>query len=216
MEKLSKCELIKRAKFCGKIAQEADCQYQIVRQFFELYSKYKQEMNISLGFYTTVIYALFYSSIMELAKLYDNHKDSVYISAIQNQIQMNLEWFGKDTFQPLVDRKRKLKKIIENLRSIRNKAYAHSDKELLNDMDKVFNEYPISFEDVEKLIEFAFDICNYVLEPLAGNSFKREALDAYDLQRIFIYTRLGLKYEENARMQNPEAFRQELAEMRKA
>lgn len=233
MKKFTKEELIEYATFCWHETLQANHALLIVKQIGKLGKKYEVEMNISPAFYITISNALVNSTMLQLAKLYDTNQSSVQIGTLMNQIKANLDIFpqyrtvlGTDNassfeiplypqkkFQELSSRKRVLKNVIENLRNIRNKIYAHNDAITLNSKEEVLKDYPVSYGDIEQLITFSFDVCDFVLVQLTGVYTKREAVNINDLEGSLIYIRLGMKYKDVEVDRDILEFQKKLTEM---
>ena len=81
--------------------------------------------------------------------------------------------------------------VIDNLKKIRDKYYAHLDKEYMNDFQKVIEDFPISsLQELKKLLDFASKVLNEVRTYLTSSSF------AYSLNRTDLPSfLLGLHHE---------------------
>ena len=77
-----------------------------------------------------------------------------------------------------------LRPIIDNLKGRRDCYLAHSDKEYFTDSFQVEKDYPLSFEDAEKLIKYADLFCNRMLSYLAHEVFYCKSRNANDLVEL--------------------------------
>ena len=76
-DKITKEKIINISERFMQEALEANCYYDIIKQYSENKQKYYEEMSFSGAFYTYTYNALIVAVFMELAKIYDRNKDSV-------------------------------------------------------------------------------------------------------------------------------------------
>ena len=86
-------------------------------------------------------------------------------------------------------------KKIENVRNQRNKIYAHNNEEKVENIDAVFNKYPISYDDLEELIVFALDCTRLIIGNITGVQKATEYSNIDDWEGTLMYVKLGQKYQ---------------------
>ena len=105
------------------------------------------------------------------------------------------------TFQKFLDlyqmRFRSLSKKRSYIREQRNKIYVHNDPERIKDIDSVFKNNPITYPDIQELINFALDCSGLILGILTGEVRAREYANINDWDNTLWFAQLGLKYQEN-------------------
>lgn len=86
-----------------------------------------------------------------------------------------------------------LKPQIENLSVQRNKIYAHNDKELCFNIDEILMENPISFGDIQELIDYALDVSRFVIGCLENVCKQKQYENIDDWEMTLRLVRLGNK-----------------------
>ena len=89
-----------------------------------------------------------------------------------------------------------LNKNIRNLRELRNKRYAHNDQDYNFDYDRIFQHAPLYKEDIEKLIHYALDLCEYVVSALSGKVLAPLPINIADWYATLELTRIGRLYQD--------------------
>lgn len=79
---------------------------------------------------------------------------------------------AEDLYQSALDAKRfcSLSKKQENIRVQRNKIYAHNDEKHILAEEKVWDKNPVTYPDIQELIDFALDCTRLILGALTGVS----------------------------------------------
>lgn len=89
-------------------------------------------------------------------------------------------------------------KIIKCLRQQRNNFYAHNGKDYENfDYNNLFKKYPMKKDDIDKLIQYAFNITTFLIEKLSGVAKPETSIDIDDLKTTLNLVREGKKAIEN-------------------
>lgn len=110
------------------------------------------------------------------------------------------------------------KRAISNLTQRRNKSYAHNDGTLCFDTSEFFKENDILWSDITKLLDLAYEICNFVLGTLTNVSKPRSYTNVDDIRNLFHVLRLGRRHslEKRANLSNsaflPEAVKNSISE----
>ena len=92
-----------------------------------------------------------------------------------------------------------LSKKQENIRVQRNKIYAHNDENHILTEKKVWDKNPVTYLDIQELIDFALDCTRLILGVLTGISRAENYGNIDDLEGTLIFARLGLKYQNYER-----------------
>lgn len=184
--KLSKEDFSNLLKqFFSRITYVTDC-FEIYKHLKDLKKKYLKQLNYAPAFFSTITYSLVNTFIIELWKLYDNRSLTSIWSLIP-QSQKNKSLFMKkhkigyldedtneckdissvqiDIDNELMDCRKLLNnnaKRIDNLRNQRNKFFAHLDKNYGNNTKKLVDDFPVTFKDIEILLQTANEICNKI------------------------------------------------------
>lgn len=89
-----------------------------------------------------------------------------------------------------------LSKKRENIRAQRNKIYAHNDVEYIMDDEIVYQRNPITYPDIQELIEFALNCTGLILGTLTDVCQATRYSNIDDWEGTLMIARLGLKYKE--------------------
>ena len=134
----------------------------IIKQIKQAQTDYSYELNLSLGFYRTVFDSLVTSVFIGLGKLYDQDGDCYSLYALQTLLG---GLFGKSEHTSALknqsDKLRTLSPKAHALRQWRHKHYAHNVQEIEWDRAKLDSEHPLKDEDIESLIAFACEYCDF-------------------------------------------------------
>lgn len=112
---------------------------------------------------TTITKALIYSAIIALSKIYDPNSSGANIISFLHSINSNKYFIESENLKEIKDFAKKqegeleeeeLKKLRKNLKSWRDKFYAHMDKDFLNDEIALHQAYPINVQEFETLLNF--------------------------------------------------------------
>ena len=217
---MDKEKLIKLAEDLYQSAFDANAYYANMMQYREMSKKYNNEMNLSPAFYQVVYGALQKACFMEIAKLYDKTKDVVSVGLLLKYCRDNLDLFpeyrdivtikedGREkvpvrvnlTFSGLLELYQKrfcsLSKKQENIRVQRNKIYAHNDEKHILAEEKVWDKNPVTYPDIQELIDFALDCTRLILGALTGVSRAVSYGNIDDMEGTLMLAKLGLKYQD--------------------
>ena len=104
------------------------------------------------------------------------------------------------TFQEFLElyrnRFHSLKKKQSNVQVQRNKIYAHNDQQRVENIDSVLKKNPITYPDIQELIDFALDCSGLILGILTGEVNARQYANINDWDNTLWFAQLGLKYQE--------------------
>lgn len=108
--------------------------------------------------------ALVDAAIIALSKIYDKKSTGTNIISLLNKIDSDKNFIDSEKrseIKKFAKKQKKelecenIKRLINNLKTWRDKYYAHIDKEYLNAEDVLRREYGISVEEFEQLLNFA-------------------------------------------------------------
>ena len=171
---------------------------------------YNAVINQSPAFFSLSFLALERCFLLELAKLYKGSGDERTLQKLKKDINANQQLFPKtidctpvyeeeNGYCPQKDIRRInlsitlsdfdknydcISKIINSLNVRRDKYIAHNDKAYFYTQKQLNEDYPLSFNDIEKAIEFAGDFCNQMLSYLNGNMISLKSQNANDLAEL--------------------------------
>lgn len=89
-----------------------------------------------------------------------------------------------------------LSKKRKNIRIQRNKLYAHNDEDRIVGDENPADRYPVSYPDIQELIEFALDCTGLIFGVLTGISYAQQYSNIDDWVGTLMLTRLGIKYKD--------------------
>jgi len=75
-------------------------------------------------------------------------------------------------------------KKVKNLREQRDKYYAHCDKKYMDNLETLFADFPISFNELRDLLTFASSVCNGVRVYLTGVDLDHRLSNSGDLSGL--------------------------------
>lgn len=139
-----------------------------LRNTFLLYKIIKSDKNSSLEkvnkypyLFVTIINALEYSFIMQSYKIFDDTEDKNIFTLIKLCRNNQKHFFNKNEILKTLDELELYlstkKLIIENIRSLRNKFFAHADRKYFVVPDQVLKDFSIKNEELEFLIQDTFE-----------------------------------------------------------
>ena len=88
-----------------------------------------------------------------------------------------------------------LSKKQKNIRVQRNKAYAHNDEENILSDEKVWDKNPITYSDIQELIDLALDSTRLILGGLTGVRRAASYGNIDDMEGTLMFAKLGMKYQ---------------------
>ena len=97
---------------------------------------------------------------------------------------------------------RTLKKANENLVQRRNKIGAHNDAKTNFGYKKINEEFPLSDNEIDKLVEFAIEFLQFCVEVLTGIHKVPEYLNINDWGKTLNLVRDGRSYRETSKKNN--------------
>ena len=103
-----------------------------------------------------------------------------------------------------------LSKKRDNIRMQRNKLYAHNDEKRIVNSENLPDRYPISYPDVQEMIDFALDCTGLILGILTDVNRAKQYSNIDDWEGTLMLARLGLKYQEYDFQQSEKAFEAEM------
>ncbi len=86
--------------------------------------------------------------------------------------------------------------VCKNLREQRNKIYAHNDKDVNFDAEAVYQNNPLSFEDIDILLEFAEDYTAFCYEYLSGDYASLRIKNIDDWKYTLEYVKKGIAQQK--------------------
>lgn len=84
----------------------------------------------------------------------------------------------------------------ENIRVQRNKIYAHNDEERILAEENVWDKNPVTYPDIQELIDFALDCTRLVLGALTGVSRATNYGNIDDIEGTLMLAKIGQKYQD--------------------
>lgn len=159
-------------------------------------------MNKAPAFFSLAMHSFQYSAIMGLAKIYEPaSRDSKSINKFINFIEGNhKKIFLNDPItkkklgrtsdidgSTVIKHREKLTEvepIINNLITWRDKAYAHNDKKYFKDREALGRDFPITYKEIEDLIELAAEILNTYQVGFKGASTHIIPTNTYDVDAV--------------------------------
>lgn len=223
----------------------ASSYFLIVQKLRKSFKEYNSEVNISPAFYSYTLSALQEACFVNVAKLYDNSKNSKGLNKIIRDVLNNERLFSRFEedkvchehfikkyeecfFEEHIQKEKEFNEIfdnsedvpisikltskqylelykmvynsfsktIEKVRTQRNKIYVHNDERGLIDLDSIQNNFPISYQEMEKLIEFALDVTTFILSVLTGDTKARKVSNINDLENTLMMVAKGLEIQK--------------------
>lgn len=89
-----------------------------------------------------------------------------------------------------------LSKKQENIRVQRNKMYAHNDEGYILGEERIWENNPITYPDIQELIAFALNCTRLILGSLTNVSRAETYVNIDDWEGTLMFTQLGLKYKD--------------------
>lgn len=102
-----------------------------------------------------------------------------------------------------------LSKKRENIRAQRNKIYAHNDVEHIMEDEIVYQRNPVTYPDIQELIEFALDCTGLILGTLTDVCQATRYSNIDDWEGTLMLAQLGLKYKDYDLQQREKKFWEE-------
>lgn len=89
-----------------------------------------------------------------------------------------------------------LSKKQENIRVQRNKMYAHNDESVILNEEKIWEKNPVTYPDIQELIDFALDCTRLILGTLTDVCRAETYANIDDWEGTLMLAQLGLKYRD--------------------
>lgn len=105
----------------------------------------------------------------------------------------------KEAYEIIMKEIAKYNPIIENIRALRNKYYAHMDYAKSKDYSKFFEEKAVTMEDVDKLLNLNFTICNCINALLRNTTVYNDVMKAGSLDLLAKYAEKGKEVDKKER-----------------
>ena len=144
-----------------KQAQHVDKCWSLLKMINQARRTHPKAINDSLGYYRTVFDSLVLSVFIGLGRLYDKNADSFSLYSLRTLLGISFKNAGIDDIKVYSQKLNALAPRIESLRNLRGKQYAHNDRELAWQSGWLEEQLPLSDEDIEALIKFAKEYCDF-------------------------------------------------------
>ncbi|MBO1135534.1 transposase [Enterococcus faecalis] len=175
MEKINKDQenkIMKDIEFLWTCTTEMNAYFTILRQLQKNTYIFQEQMNLSKAFYHYTYNALIVATFTEVSKIYDRNSKTNYFTFIeycQRYIDLLLQIrkekndnieedkkvdreYLKDIFTKLKSDITELEPVFKNLKTQRDKIYAHNDSRSRDGVETIIEDNPISLKDMEELI----------------------------------------------------------------
>ena len=124
-----------------------------------------------INFWKLIMDNCSYRILAELAKIYDENKESSGLLYLLND-KKDFLFKSEDVEASLISLKNEYEKISDlriKLKTIRNKGLFHSDKKYAASLKPLVEQYKLKSEEINRLICLAEKICNMLLEKINGS-----------------------------------------------
>lgn len=113
-----------------------------------------------------------------------------------NEIIIDVDMTIEDYFIYYNWRYEKIVPILENMTKQRNKFHAHNDSKYFNNPDLISEDYPITYKDMEQLLLFPLEFCQFTIAMLTDvwKEFTPKNID--DWENTLISVKEGQKYND--------------------
>lgn len=126
----------------------------------------------SLGYYRTVFDSLVQSVFIGLGRLYDIDSGTFSLYSLQILLGRHFKNTHSADLKTYSVRLGKLGKAINSLRNWRNKQYAHNEREVAWQSNRLEEQFPLRGEEIEALIQFAREYCDFFSAMLLGEQIQ--------------------------------------------
>lgn len=212
-ETLSSEDLKKLSKDFMDKSVQANCTFELIKQYSKEFKEYHEAIRVSAAFYNTVQNSLVESTLIKLALIFDRDSHAVninhlidnmiandYSACFNTEIQEGLAFQGKTALDELKNvRKnyRQIESIVEKLFKQRTKIYAHSDFDTItNGYDSIISKNGLYFEEVDSLLNYAIEASQMTESLLTGISRAKGPVNIDDWKNTLWLVQNGMKYEE--------------------
>ena len=124
-----------------------------------------------INFWKLIMDNCSYRILAELAKIYDENKESSGLLYLLND-KKDFLFKSEDVEASLISLKNEYEKISDlrtKLKTIRDKGLFHSDKKYAASLKPLVEQYKLKSEEINRLICLAEKICNTLLEKINGS-----------------------------------------------
>ncbi len=124
-----------------------------------------------INFWKLIMDNCSYRILAELAKIYDENKESSGLLYLLND-KKDFLFKSEDVEASLISLKNEYEKISDlrtKLKTIRDKGLFHSDKKYAASLKPLVEQYKLKSEEINRLICLAEKICNMILEKINGS-----------------------------------------------
>ena len=144
-----------------KVALDNALQY---KYLLKLFNDNFEFVNTAPVFFSRTISSCMYSLIMRSARIFDESKDSYGFKKILNKLENTYSKDGKilKVINKIKNEYAGYESILDNIRTLRDKVYAHNDHKIYRDGDCYSEEEAIdslSYDEFEKVLRWAFNAC---------------------------------------------------------
>jgi len=203
----------------------ANQSYMVILQLRDLQENQNEIINISPAFYQTVFRTCLNTLFIDVAKMFDGNDNNESIYVLLKNMKDNLHQLHKtpvsvlryshiDDSSPgcadyasvdemvndLLDMIKQCSSESFALRTLRNKYYAHADKNSQNDLDKLFKENTVSLATIEKLLTVNANACTALYQYFFDSTTYPLTLNWNDFEKtircVQKYKYLSEKYNE--------------------
>lgn len=148
----------------------ANSSIHIFKSIIAVYDNQEQDLLLpDMNFWRVVCDNCCFRALAELAKTYDEGKDSIGLQKLLNQAEQTRP---EESVRELVKAAREsyssLHPLRDKLKILRDKGLAHSDKEYASNLKLLVSEHGMPLEDIETLIRTAAEICSDILVAFTG------------------------------------------------
>lgn len=197
MEKQQAESIKKNLDFLWNCTRDANGYFHILQQFMENKGKYSAQMGISTAFYHFTFNAYALATFSEISRIYDKNSNTNFFMLIEkcnNNLGLLLkirvenlkhnkenkkidQEYLEQRFERLTRTIDELNPLFDNLKSQRDKIYAHNDSKSIDSIENVIKKHPISMQDMKQLVNCTTETLDWIynvmaqrhLEPLPKN-----------------------------------------------
>lgn len=195
-----------------------DAKYQsaLYRKLMELGAEYSREFNQTLAFWGVVRSSLQESSVLALARAYDQRPDGINLITLINFVRNNVDLFGAEKFRErlkdnahvdslvqdrLLPNEEQFSKhtelvgskdpLVNKLIQIRSNIIAHKSKGQILGTKKAIAS--MDWDEFDSLVDRGFEICNYYRDLYNACRFSANGLVGKDdYQYVLKYLRIAM------------------------
>lgn len=165
-------EAIKKRKRIKKLRDSIASIYNQFYAWKALQNKaYNKTYKKQKYFWIATLNALQFNFLMELAKLFEKNKEHKSYTVLS--FDLLLDNIEDEDFKNEIYKKIKNKeKSIKNLLGWRNKKLAHNDEDYMIEPDKILENFPLKYQEIESLLELIQEIFSDIVSKYKGKSIK--------------------------------------------